>query len=196
MVFDGKPPGVAGQKGSSKYCKPTSPLRLSDRKASEIASWLKERGKVALSESIAAVYQCDTRTKLELPLQLFPISAGFPSPAEDYIEGKLDLNRFLVDRPAATFFVKAKGYSMIGANIHDGDLLIVDRSLEPIHMNIVIAAIEGEITVKRLHYVNGKPTLVAENDSYKPIVINEYSEFLIWGVVTYVIHCAKLKRQK
>ena len=117
-----------------------------------------------------------------------PVCAGFPSPASDYIEERLDLNQRLVKHPAATFFVRAGGDSMQGAGIFDGDILVVDRSLKPSDMCVVIAALDGDFTVKRLRISGGKPLLVPENPKYRPIEIDEDSDFRIWGVVTYVIH--------
>ncbi len=116
------------------------------------------------------------------------VAAGFPSPADDHLEGKLDLNEYLVKHPAATFFVRVVGDSMINAGIHAGDLLVVDRSLESTDRNIILAVIDGEITVKRLIRKKGKVILMPENENYKPIKINEESQFEIWGVVTHVIH--------
>ncbi len=117
-----------------------------------------------------------------------PVPAGFPSPASDYIEGRLDLNEYLVKHPAATFFVRASGDSMTGAGIFPGDILIVDRALKPSDSSIVIASLNGEFTVKRLRISDGKLSLVPENKSYKPIEIHDDSDFRIWGVVTHVIH--------
>ena len=117
-----------------------------------------------------------------------PVSAGFPSPASDYIEERLDLNEHLVKHPAATFFVRADGDSMQGAGIYNGDILVVDRSLEPADMCVVIATLESEFTVKRLRISNGRATLQPENQKYRPMEITEDSDFKIWGVVTYVIH--------
>ena len=116
------------------------------------------------------------------------VSAGFPSPAADYEEGKLDLNKHLVKNPAATFFVRVSGDSMTGAGVHDGDLLIVDRSKEPVSGNVVIAVLDGEMTVKRLRIRNDKYTLEPENDNYPVQKITKDSEFEVWGVVTNVIH--------
>ncbi len=121
-------------------------------------------------------------------LFMTPVSAGFPSPADDYIEDKLDLNKYLVKHPAATFFVKVTGDSMIGAGIHHGDILIVDRSLDPVDKKVVIAVVEGELTVKRIRTGNGRVALVPENDAYKPLNIKDGMSFEIWGVVTNVIH--------
>ena len=119
------------------------------------------------------------------------ICAGFPSPAEDYTGLNLDLNEFLVKHPAATFYVYAKGNSMINAGIYDGDLLIVDRALEPKLKSIVIAIIDGEFTVKRINKINKILYLVPDNDIYKPIKITKEMNFEIWGIVTHTIHKPK-----
>ena len=116
------------------------------------------------------------------------VSAGFPSPAADYEEDKLDLNRYLVKNPATTFFVRAIGDSMVGAGIHCGDLLVVDRSLEPRDKSVVIAAINGELTVKRIRMGNKRITLEPENENYSVRQITEDTDFQVWGVVTNVIH--------
>ncbi len=127
---------------------------------------------------------------VESSLSLFnaAVPAGFPSPAADYEQDRLDLNKHLVKNPAATFFVRVTGDSMIGAGIHDGDLLVVDRSIEPRDKNIVIAVLDGEITVKRIRLRRGKITLVPENESYLSHEISHDNEFEVWGVVTNVIH--------
>lgn len=122
-----------------------------------------------------------------LPFFVAKISAGFPSPAEDFIERKLDLNEYLIKNPTATFFVKVSGHSMINAGIHDGDILVVDRSLEPANNKIVIGVVNGEFTVKRLLKKNNKLFLMPENPDYKPIEINESMDASVWGVVTYTI---------
>lgn len=116
------------------------------------------------------------------------VHAGFPSPAQDYTENKLDLNEFLIRHPEATYFIRVEGDSMIDAKIYDGDLLIVDRAVEPTFGKIVIANINGELTVKKIDMINGKLYLVAENDYYEPIEITEEQELLIWGVVVWTIH--------
>ncbi len=126
----------------------------------------------------------------KLPLYANKISAGFPSPADDYIEMKLDLNSHLIRHPAATFFVRVSGDSMQNAGIHSGDLLIVDRSIEPGDGKIVIVALNGELTVKRLSKKHNQIKLLAENPAYPAITIVE-QDLIIWGVVTYVIHEAK-----
>lgn len=138
--------------------------------------------------NVDAVYAPDLSTRYALPVFLGRLPAGFPSPADDYIEGKLDLNRHLIKHPAATFFVRVTGDSMIGAGIHSGDLLVVDRSLEPADRHVVVAVLDGELTVKRLFNQQGVLRLLSENLHYQPIEISGQHTFEIWGVVTSVIH--------
>ena len=137
---------------------------------------------------VQSVYRNAGSTRLRLVLFTSKISAGFPSPAEDYIDKNLDLNEHLIKHPAATFFIRVEGHSMINAGIHNGDMLIVDRTLEPVDKKIVIAVINGEMTVKRIRMLKGKLYLMPENDSFKPIEVSEESDLQIWGVVTSVIH--------
>jgi len=137
---------------------------------------------------VSRIHPADIRAHIALPLFLTKISAGFPSPAEDYLDRKLDLNEHLVKHPAATFFVKVDGESMIKAGINHGDILIVDRSLEPADKKIVIAGIRGELTVKRIRRLQGRLYLMPENENFAPIEVSEDSELQIWGVVTSVIH--------
>lgn len=123
-----------------------------------------------------------------IPLFMEPVYAGFPSPADDYIEDRLDLNEFLIKHPAATFFVRAAGDSMIEAGIHHGDILIVDRALESSDNAVVIAVIAGELTVKRLRKIGDTFYLTPDNRYHDPIPVGEETEVEIWGVVTTVIH--------
>jgi DNA polymerase V len=118
------------------------------------------------------------------------IQAGFPSPADDYMEEKLDLNRFLIKNPSSTFYIKVEGVSMIGAGIHPKDILIVDRSLKAKNNDIIIALVNGEFTVKRLSVQPLKVWLLPENPRYSPIDVTD-TDFQVWGVVTYVIHNPK-----
>ena len=115
-------------------------------------------------------------------------AAGFPSPADDYIECNLDLNEHLIANPPATFFVRVSGNSMIGAGIHDGDLLVVDRSVEPRSGSIVLAVVHREITVKRIQRRGGRMFLAPENTAYKPMEIGRDTGLQIWGVCRHVIH--------
>ncbi|HPA62361.1 MAG TPA: translesion error-prone DNA polymerase V autoproteolytic subunit [Spirochaetota bacterium] len=127
---------------------------------------------------------------LTLPYAVSRVKAGFPSPADDYIEKSLDFNEYLIKRPAATFCVRVSGDSMINAGIHDSDLLIVDRSINPSHNSIIIAVIDGEMTLKRLVRSNGRVILQAENPDYPSIIITDEMNFEVWGVVSFVIHRA------
>ncbi len=106
----------------------------------------------------------------------------------DYIEQKLDLKEYLIEHPNSTFFVRVKGESMINEGIYDEDLLVVDKGIEPAIGQIVIAEINGEFTVKKIDMIKGSLYLVAANDKFDPILINEETEFMVWGVVTYCIH--------
>ena len=123
-----------------------------------------------------------------LPLYLSPVQAGFPSPADDYMDGSLNLHTHLVRNEAATFFLRASGDSMRGAGIFDGDLLVVDRSLPAGHNRIVIAALDGELTVKRLLRQRGRVFLTPENPDYPKFDITDREYVHVWGVVTYAIH--------
>lgn len=116
------------------------------------------------------------------------VPAGFPSPADDFVEEKLNLDKYLIKNPASTFFVRVAGNSMTGAGIYPDDILIVDRSLEPKNKDVIIALLEGEFTVKRFIRQNDKCYLKPENTDFKPIEIPQDCEFMIWGVVTNVIH--------
>lgn len=127
-------------------------------------------------------------TPLKLPLYSCSVAAGFASPADDHLEAELNLNEYLIAHPSETFFVRAKGDSMKQAGIFDKDLLIVDRSLTPKDNDIVIAAVAGELTVKRLVVKRGEPWLFPANPNYKPIPIKEGSELHVWGVVVHAIH--------
>ena len=140
----------------------------------------------------------DTTTKLKLPLFITPVPAGFPSPAEEYSDTKLDLNRHLIGNPNSTFFVAIIGDSMVDADIRSGDIAIVDRSIEANSGDIIVAIVDNEFTIKRLEIRLGKtkyeqPTvrLLAENKDFEPIEVTQNMTFQVWGVVTYTIHKAK-----
>ncbi|MGJ0486285.1 MAG: LexA family protein [Methylomicrobium sp.] len=123
-----------------------------------------------------------------LPLFTGKVSAGFPSPADDYIERSLDLNELLIQHPTATFFARAQGVSMIAAGIYPNDILVIDRSIEPVPGKIVICALNGELTVKRLARDGERWILKAENPDYPDIPLHDELEMVIWGVVTHAIH--------
>lgn len=132
-------------------------------------------------------YAPEDSSPLEIVLAQTGISAGFPSPADDFKEFKISLDRTLVKNKEATFYAKVSGQSMVGAGIDDGDLLIVDKSLEPKNNNIAVCFIDGEFTVKRLKISSGNVYLQPENASYKPIKITNDNDFQVWGIVTHVI---------
>ena len=136
------------------------------------------------------IYKLKAGGKIKLPLFTVPVSAGFPSPAEEYIETLLSLDEHLIQHPQATYLVKVKGDSMKEAGILTGDVLIVDKSLTPANNKIVVAIIDGEFTVKRFRKEKGEISLVPANDAYKPIKVNGDRDIKVWGVVTYIIHKA------
>ena len=171
MTRGGQRKGAGRPKGLSPYGEATKPIRIPISRIQGVMAFLES------SESAMA-----------LPLYSCTVRAGFPSPADDYIDCKLDLNTHLIQHPAATFYVKASGDSMKNAGIQSGDMLIVDRSLKATHGKIVIAAINGELTVKRLSSESNEVQLLAENPAYPPITMNGEDDLVIWGVVTYVIH--------
>ncbi|HPG31015.1 MAG TPA: translesion error-prone DNA polymerase V autoproteolytic subunit [bacterium] len=137
---------------------------------------------------ITEIFGFEKKIKIKLPLFTAPVKAGFPSPAEDYVEAKLDLNEYLVKHPASTFFVRVEGESMIDAGIYSGDILIVDKSLEAQNGGVVIAVINGEFTVKRVKKSKTKISLIPANKNFPVIDITDSMEFEIWGVATSVIH--------
>lgn len=122
------------------------------------------------------------------PLYQSPVQAGWPSPAEDYIESRLNLHEIAVKNPASTFFLRAAGESMLGCGIHDGDLLVVDRSLEATHNRVIIASLEGELLVKRLVRRGRAVFLAPANPDYPEIEITNREYVFVWGIVTYVLH--------
>ncbi len=161
--------GAGRPKGQGKFGEKTKPIRVPISKVNSIMNFI-------------------NNNSLSLPLYSSKVPAGFPSPADDHMEEKLDLNTHLVKHPTATFFVKASGDSMVGAGIHDGDILVVDRSLEPRQGRVIIAAIDGQLTVKRLKIKGPKTFLVPENKKFRSIELNENNDVKVWGVVTSVIH--------
>jgi len=138
----------------------------------------------------------NSEISLTVPLFSQSVRAGFPSPAADYAESGLDFNKLLINDTATTFVVRAEGESMLGAGIFPGDFLVVDRSLVARKEDVVIAALDGEFTVKRLKHRDGHFILAPENPAYPVIRVDEASELSIWGVVTYVIHGLRSSRRQ
>ena len=139
-------------------------------------------------DPVAITTAAQSGIKALYPFYQSPASCGFPSPAADYLEDSLSLDQLLIRHPAATFFARTQGQSMTGAGIHDGDLLIIDRSLKPRSEDVVIALLDGELLVKRLKLKKGKPELHSEHPNYPVIVLKEGLQLDIWGVVVQVIH--------
>lgn len=136
---------------------------------------------------IIDIYSALTETELELPYVEEGISAGFPSPALDFVDLTIDLNKHLIKHPSATFYGRVKGKSLKNAGIGDGDLLIIDRSLEPANGKIAVCYIDGEFTAKRIQKTKNELWLMPENEDYSPIKIEEDHNLIIWGIVTHVI---------
>lgn len=183
--------GAGRKKGSSVYGETTKAIRIPESMISKVRFMLEVRKQQFRQSSCSSpdiLYPVNDPEVVALPLFTGKVAAGFPSPADDYIEKTLDLNELLIQKPAATFFVRAEGESMLGAGIHQNDILVVDRSIEPVSGKIVICALNGELTVKRLKNNEGKLVLGAENPDYPDIVIDGDMDMVVWGVVTNVIH--------
>ncbi len=136
---------------------------------------------------VDAIYSVDLGTSCPLPLFVSPVEAGFPSPADDYLDQHLDLNEHLIKNPAATFLVRVRGNSMVDAGIQSGDMLIVDKSLDATDGDIVVAAVDGAFTVKRYRNAGGRLRLVAESPDHASIAVDAANSVEVWGVVVHVI---------
>lgn len=161
--------GAGRKSGSGPFGEPTKAVRLPESLVDKVLLYARQK-------------------VFSLPLYGSKVIAGFPSPADDYLEGSLDLNEYLIDNPSSTFLVRAAGDSMINIGIFENDVLVVDRSIEVKSGHIVIAVLNGELTVKRLIKSNNQWYLKPENDSYPDMPLNEDIETVIWGVVTNVLH--------
>ena len=179
--------GAGRKKNSGSFKEETKVLRVPISLVDSITPSI-EMYKSQIKSGVEVLLTKGNATELLIPIFTSRVQAGFPSPADDHLEDTLDLNTHLIHHQEATFFVKAQGDSMIGAGIHQGDILIVDKSLTPKSGKIVIAVVDGEFTVKRLHKYKGNITLKAENPEFKDIKIRGADELIIWGVVTSVIH--------
>ncbi|MDP3706294.1 MAG: translesion error-prone DNA polymerase V autoproteolytic subunit [Legionellaceae bacterium] len=200
MTRGGHRIGSGRPKGSNKWGESTQAIRIPISKVADVKTFLENKNRktsVIVSTTLASDCELGSYERAKVvdinyhcPLYASHVRAGFPSPADDHIETHLDLNAHLIKHPAATFFVIASGDSMTDAGIQSGDMLIVDKSLEATHGKIVIAAIDGELTVKRLSRQAGKVKLLPANNRYGPIDITNEHDLVIWGVVTHVIHSA------
>lgn len=182
----GKRNGAGRPKGRNAYGEATQPIRIPLSLREPVEKLLQDFSRVRQSQDIDQLIPLVSGQPLRLPLYGSHVPAGFASPADDFVEDYLDLNELLVKHHDATFFVRVSGRSMIDAGILPGDILIVDRSVEAVHGKIVIAVVETEVTVKRLHIKGDTVILKAENPEYPDIPIT--GDLHIWGVVTSVIH--------
>lgn len=170
MTRGGARKGAGRPKGQGKYTETTKPVRIPESMVDAVMNFI------------------DNGETMSLPLYGCSVEAGFPGVVDDHIESMIDLNQHLVKHPSATFLVRVSGESMVNAGIFPKDILIVDRSLDPKHGKIVIAALDSQLTVKRLHISNEGTYLMPENDNFSPIKISGQQDIVIWGVVTNVIH--------
>jgi DNA polymerase V len=188
----GRRPGAGRKKGSGRYGEKTSVIRVPYSRVSEIKHMLSQanHGESTLVRKtlVSEVYKPFVAKPTLLKLYSSKIAAGLPSPVEDHCDETMDLNDHLLKNPNSTFFVRVSGDSMIDAGIHPGDLLVVDRGLAPSNGKIVVAVVDGESTVKRMFRENGRLYLMPENPAYPSIEITEETAFMVWGVVTNVIH--------
>ena len=185
LTHGGPRPGSGRKPGWGRFGEPTQVMRVPQSLIPAVRAWLDR-----MTETPSGCRtQAFTPQPSTLPLPLFGsrIAAGFPSPADDHLEDSLDLNAHLVQHPAATFFVRVQGDSMTGAGIHHGDLLVVDRALEPKSGAIVVAVINDELTVKRLKIEGARIWLMPENPRYPALEIREGMELVIWGVVAHAV---------
>lgn len=175
-----------GSGRKSIYNEPTKTLRVPVSRVTAIKEFLTSTKKRKFDD-ISTITLITPSTKMNIPLATEKVSAGFPSPAQDYIEKTLDMNEHLIKNEAATFVVKVASLSMRDVGIEIDDELLVDRSIEAKHEDIVVALVDNEFTVKRLMIESGECWLKAENPEYEDIHLKDCQEMLIWGVVTFVI---------
>ncbi|SEN31085.1 LexA family protein [Nitrosomonas marina] len=175
--------------GRKRSAEPSVTVRVPVSSKETVLQWVRQH---KMSTAYIPAWMEIARLEQQAVPQSFPrmshsVRAGFPSPADDYVEKRIDLNEELIQHREATFFLRVRGHSMIDAGIDDGDELIVDRAIAPEHNRIVVAAVDGELTVKRFYRRNGIIKLIAENPQYPDIEFKNEQEMMIWGVVTRVI---------
>jgi len=174
--------GSGRKSGSGFFGETTKVIRVPASQVVEIKNYI--RGRYHIGNTVSVMLPHPSPEKRHLNLFNHKVPAGFPSPADDHIEKALDLNEYLVTKKETTFFVKIKGDSMIDVSIHDGDIVIVDRSKQAKIGDIVLASVDGEFTIKTLAKHLSQPRLLPANEKFQPIVINENMQFEIWGVIT------------
>ena len=139
------------------------------------------------SKSVIDIFKADTKSSVELPFVDEGIRAGFPSPAQDYLDLSIDLNNELIKHPSTTFYGRVKGDSLIEADIHEGDILIIDKSLEPREGDLAVCCVDGEFTLKYIKIEQDVVWLIPANKDFQTIKVTAGNEFVIWGIVTYSI---------
>jgi DNA polymerase V len=188
----GARPGAGRKPGRGAYGEETAVMRVPASKVSSVKDLLSRLYDTRRAEIPGGAMRFTiTPTQIRTPLFANRIPAGFPSPADDHVEAELDFNELLIKNPPATFCVRVKGSSMTGAGIHDGDIIVVDRSIEANNGSFIVAEYDGGYTVKRLSVRRGKTRLLSENPDFQPIEFKEGQELRVFGVVTNVIHPVK-----
>ncbi len=176
--------------GRKRAAEPTVTVRVPASSKEAIVKWVqlvKASPSVRFPSWLMPIPLVEQPDPQLIPYMSYSVRAGFPSPADDYVEKRIDLNEVLIQHREATFFLRVRGHSMTDAGIDDGDELIVDRAITPEHNRIVVAAVDGELTVKRFYQRNGVVKLLAENSQYPDIEFKTGQEMVIWGVVTRII---------
>lgn len=180
----GKRLGAGRPKGSGKFNEPTRAIRVPESSVTYIEEFLGHYPEnIKNISDVIPANVTEYTSKLKIPLFSSTVAAGFPSPADDHIEETLDLNEYMVQRPTSTFMLRVEGESMRDAGIMPNDILVVDRSVKPSHNKIIIAALDGELTVKRLFHRGGLIKLLPENPDYPEIELKSESDLVVWGVV-------------
>ena len=183
----GRRPGAGRKPGTGTYSEPTRPLRVPESLAGAILDYLAAYRKKPEIQVDALPIVTDAPRRA-IPVMSYRVPAGFPSPADDYVQDRVDLNEHLILHRDASFILRVSGWSMVGAGIHDGDEIIVDRAIDPQDGHVVVAVIGNELTVKRLRKDGKSIRLAAENPDFPDIEFLEGEELTIWGVVTRVLH--------
>lgn len=175
----GARPGAGRPRGE-----PTRRIRIPESEADNVLAWLDARREPARAVDPRGI--AEAPASVSLPVFSHGVSAGFPSPADDYVEDVIDLNRHLIvqGHEPSTFILRVEGWSMMGAGIFDGDEVVVDRAIEAAQGDIVVAVVNGELTIKRLGRVDGRIALLPDNPHFKPVLLNDDETMEVWGVVT------------
>ena len=187
----GARPGAGRKPGSGAFGEPTQPVRVPSSEVGTVLGYLDSRRRRTVAEAPRAVSLSPSRVNLQAFASRVP--AGFPSPAQDYLDDSIDLNAELIVKghESATFVLRVKGWSMMGAGIFDGDRIVVDRALDPQKGDVVVAIVNGDLTIKTLGEIDGRPALIPENPHFQPITFNEGDELVVWGVVTHCLRSFK-----